>query len=103
MKTMFLALLVALVVMLPGCAGLTTQTQKIEAACTGSSTAIKVLTAANDAGKLSPAQQAEIKTAIDTISPICNADNPPTLDSVKQQAFEDAIALLEAKAKGVKP
>jgi len=101
MKSLLLAL--ALAATIPGCASLDTPTKKIEAACLGSATAIKVLTAANDAGKLSADQQASVRKALDIIQPVCTAASPPSLDAIKQAAFADAIARLEAYAQGVKP
>lgn len=76
---------------------LNTNAQKVEASCATASTALKGLTALNDAGKLSPAAQQDVLKAIAIVSPICTAPTPPTLDDVKMQAFVQAVALLQAR------
>jgi hypothetical protein len=102
---MKLALAILLTACLTACQGnqVSTGTQQIEQGCTAASAAIKVLTVANDKGKLSAAQQRATLTAIGLIDPVCASPTPPTLDTVKQQAFLQAIAALESNAKGVKP
>lgn len=74
-------------------------TQEIETACASASTALKVLTVANDAGKLTPAQQTQILSAAGVITPVCGSPNPPTMDSLKMQAFLQAVTLLQGKAR----
>lgn len=103
MKQLFL--LIALAFALVGCqaGSVSTDIQKIETACVASSAAIKVLTEADRADKLSAAQEEQVLHAISLINPICTPPDPQTLDSVKQQAFLDAVALLEARAAKVKP
>lgn len=78
--------------------GIQSEEQKIAAACASASAAMKVLIAANQAGKFSVAQQDGILSAIEIAAPICAAETPPTLDDVKRQAFVAAITVLTAAA-----
>jgi hypothetical protein len=98
MKTLMFALLFLL-------AGCTTtgdltasQLRTIETGCASASAALKVLTVANDAGKLSAETPRQVLSAAGTIAPICGADEPPTLTSLQMQAFTHAVALLGAHA-----
>jgi hypothetical protein len=72
---------------------------QVETACATASAAVKALTVANNAGKLSPAQQTQILSAIGEVDPVCASPNPPTLDSLKMQAFLRGVSLLSAQAK----
>lgn len=83
--------------------GLQTQPQQIAAGCATASASIKVITAANDLGKLDQAQHRAVADAIILVSPICGADQAPTLDDVKREAFAAAIAALQAAATKVAP
>ncbi len=76
----------------------TTPEQQVAAGCATASASMRVLTLANDAGKLSADQQRSILSAAGYISPICAAEEPPTLDSLKLEAFTRAIVLLQAQA-----
>lgn len=96
--------LIMIAFLLTACAqlGIQSEEQKIAAACASASAAMKVLIAANEAGRLSVAQQDGILSAIEIAAPICAAETPPTLDDVKRQAFVAAITVLTdaaAKAK----
>jgi len=86
-------LLVALLV--SSCSFLETNEQKIAASCAGASASLKALTAANELGKLTPEQQTIVISAMGVIAPICTAENPPTLDDVRREAFLQAIAALQ--------
>jgi hypothetical protein len=100
-KLFFTALLSLMLVACSGCSGIggtTTETQQIATACASASAALRVLTVANDAGKLDADAQKAVITAIGITNPICAADTPPTMDTVKLQAFTQAIALLQAQA-----
>lgn len=101
MKNLWIALITLTLSACSGCSGLTTHEQQLAAGCASSSAALKALTVANDAGKLTPAQQTQIISAAGYIEPVCSADTPPTLDSVKLEAFARAIALLQAQAVSV--
>lgn len=102
MKSLFLAFALTLIGSLAGCqAGGTlsnSQSNQIETACAASSAALKVLTVANDAKKLSAETQANVLKAAMTIQPVCGSPTPPTLDSLKLQAFMQAAALLGVQA-----
>lgn len=78
--------------------GIQSDEQKIATACASASAAMKVLIAANEAGALSETQQAVIRQAIGVAAPICAAEQPPTLDDVRRQAFVAAITLLTTAA-----
>ncbi len=103
MKTIFRYFI--LLAILGGCANTSTSTgtQAVEQGCVAASAAIKVLTVANDKGKLTAAQQHATLRAIGLVDPICSAPEVPTLDSVKQSAFLQAIHALETNAAEVKP
>ena len=90
---------------LTACQGnqVSTGTQTIEEGCVASSAAIKVLTAANHAGKLSVAQQDGVLRAIGLITPVCSGPAVPTLDSAGQAAFLAAVRAIESNAARVKP
>lgn len=98
MKSIFAIALALSLTGFSACQSTPTQTQNIEVACASASTALKVLTVANDAGKLTQAQQTQVISAAGEITPICTADNPPTLDSVKLQAFTRAVTILQSQA-----
>lgn len=74
------------------------RTQQIEMSCAASTTAIKALTAANVAGKLTLPQQKSVQQAIHTVAPICNAPTPPTLNDIEMQALVQAVVLLQTRA-----
>jgi len=78
--------------------GIKTEAQKIAASCATASASIKVLTAANELGKLTPQAQAGVISAVGIIAPICGAEQAPTLDDVKREAFLAAIAALQLAA-----
>lgn len=96
-----LACLLALALVACQSVGLTTTEQQIAAGCATASASLKALTVANDAGKLTADQQRSILSAAGYISPICSAPTPPTLDSLKLEAFTRAIVLLQAQAAGL--
>lgn len=87
-------------VALSGCNSLSLEsdTQKIEAGCASASAALKTLTAAQIAGKLDPAKAERISQAAHIIEPVCTAPEPPTMDSMKRAAFDQAIAELVKQA-----
>lgn len=97
---MLAALACALAAVIVGCrgAGLVTPAQQLAASCAASAAALKTLTIANDAGKLSAATQTSVLHAIGYINPVCTAPEPPTLDSIRAEAFRRAILLLEQEA-----
>ena len=78
--------------------GLNTQSQQIAASCAVSAAALKTLTQANDAGKLTPEQAANILHAVGYITPVCSAPEAPTLDTIRLRAFESAIQFLQSEA-----
>lgn len=77
--------------------GIHSDTQKIEMGCASASMAISALGAANLAGKLGADQQAAVLIAIAEISPICTSPDIPTMDDVRMQAFNSAVAALQAQ------
>lgn len=91
-----------LLAILGGCACSSTQvgtgTQQLMEGCTAASAAIKVLTVANDKGKLSAAQQRATLQAIGLINPVCAGPEVPTLTNAGQSAFLAAVHDLEANA-----
>lgn len=95
----FLAFLAAFFTMGAGCqstggGGLDTAQQRIMASCVAADAALRALAAANDADKLTPAQETTILAAGNKIAIICMAEEPPTLDSVRTAAFNEAIRTL---------
>jgi uncharacterized protein YceK len=101
---MKILLAISLTLALAGCGSVSTSsgTQAIEQSCAAASAAIRVLTIANDQGKLNHATQTQVLRAIGLVNPICLSPTPPTLDTVKQAAFDDAVSALTASASGVK-
>jgi hypothetical protein len=75
-----------------------TDGQRISAACATASASIKVITAANELGKLDDKQRLIVSETIGIITPICSADEPPTMDDVKREAFMQAIGQLQRRA-----
>lgn len=99
------ALLLACVFAISGCessgdaaADQAQQTETIATTCASASAALKVLTVANDAGKLSEDVQYKVGVAALRIQPICGSPNPPTLDAVLLEAFKANAATLAAEA-----
>lgn len=107
MKALLLTL--ALVMVTAGftsCAsmGFNTDLQKIEASCATASGAMKILATNDNLHKLPAATQDAVIKAVGVISPTCTQNDPPTLDSIKYQAFQQAIAVLTgAQAKVAAP
>ena len=91
--------LILLALVLSGCATNPTQTQTIATGCASASAALRVLTVANDAGKLSLDQQAKILESAQYITPICTAEVAPTLDAQGLISFAAAVAQLQEAAK----
>ena len=94
----------ALACALVGCATNQTgnTTQQVEYACTGVTSAMQVLTVAAQRNKLSDADIAAVGKASDIVTPICTAEDVPTLDGLQMTIFRQAVAELETKAAGVK-
>jgi hypothetical protein len=88
-----------LLAILAGCANTSPSTgrQSIEEGCVSASAAIRVLTVANQTGKLSASQQQSISNAIAITDPICRGSAVPDNSS----AFRAAIHALEVAATGV--
>lgn len=86
--------------LLSACAsmGQMTQLQKVELGCASASTAIKVLAVANREDKLTPIQVAKIREAAEVLAPVCLADSPPTLTSIKEAAFDEAVRVIMKEA-----
>jgi hypothetical protein len=95
-------LLLSVLLAVSGCAGMQTRTQQIEIACESYATSLDALTVANEAGKLTPAQQSAIVNAAGHIAPVCESDTIPTLDSVKMAAFLEAVTYLQTRASAIK-
>lgn len=91
---------VGLIAALAGCAsmGIQTNEQKIALACAGASASIDVLTAAHDAGKLSTEDAEDLFDYAYLLTPICAAEEPPTLTDVQREAFMAAIKALQDAA-----
>lgn len=91
---------VGLIAALAGCAtmGVQTNEQKIALACAGASASIDVLTAAHDAGKLSTEDAEDLFDYAYLLTPICAAEEPPTLTDVQREAFMAAIKALQDAA-----
>lgn len=85
-------------VFLIGCSGISTQKQQIEVACASTAAATKVLTVANDSGKLTESQQDQVLKALSVTTPICAASAVPTLDDIKSVAFMRAVDMLRIRA-----
>lgn len=79
-----------------------TPTQQIATGCASASAALKGLTVANIAGKLSEDQQTQVLAAANLVNPICASPTPPTLDTVKLAAFLHAITILQTQAEAIK-
>jgi hypothetical protein len=85
--------------LLVGCAmtGKTpTDKQKIETLCLSASAGLKVITAANAAGKITAEEFYMVAVAVSTISPICMSASPPTLAQAQLSALSTAVAQLLA-------
>lgn len=87
-------LALALALALSSCAGMQTQTQKIATACAAATTGLQLVAVGVREGKITADQKARAVEAGDKIAPICSAPTPPTLDNVKQAAFDEAVALI---------
>ena len=85
-RTLFLALF-----LLPACAGISTQPQKIAAACATMQTAGAAIVLGTNAGKISKADAAKAYTVYHAMLPFCS---PP----VASLSVEDYGALLAAAA-----
>lgn len=97
MKFFMLGLLMALTTAgFTSCAstGLNTDLQKIEAGCATASAAMKVLATDDNLHKLPATAQDQVLKAVAVISPTCTQSDPPTLDALKYQAFQQAITIL---------
>jgi len=87
-------LVMVLALALSSCAGLQTQTQKIATACAAATTGLQLVAVGVREGKINATQQAQVVAAGDKIAPVCSAATPPTLDALKQAAFDEAVALI---------
>lgn len=100
MKRLFIAIALGLMVSataaFSGCSTMN-QTQKIEAACASATSSIQIATLYKD--QLSAEQVRHVEAAIEVVQPVCgNRDTVPTLDAVKQVAFDAAIKELSKLA-----
>lgn len=82
------ALSLALAVLLTAC------NPPFATVCASASAAIKTITIADKAGKISPADEAKVTQAITVVAPICEAPTEPTLSDAERSAFEQAMFLL---------
>jgi hypothetical protein len=94
-------LLIALLVLLPACAGFDTQQQKIAVTCESIASSADALAAARTADRLTQAQQDTAVRLVRMTVPFCQ---PPadSLDSVKMAALTSAAAELAALAGSTK-
>lgn len=74
------------------------QAQYVSLACASSSAAMKVVTVAINADKLSKEQRDIVGEAADRIAPICGSPTPPTLTSLQEEAFSQAVAVIAVQA-----
>lgn len=74
--------------------GIKTQAQKIEVGCASATTALDVLTVAQNAGKLAPSVTARVLQASTVVTPICTAPTPPRLSDAAMTAFLAAVVTL---------
>lgn len=86
MRRAFAYITVALTTFLAGCAALSTDTQRIQAACVGVTTAVQTLTLHVD--RLSTDQIAVIEKSLDVVTPICGEGGPPTSDTITLAAIQ---------------
>lgn len=91
MKNIVLA--IALATSLGACSTLG-DTRNVEITCAAAAAALETLTVATDEGKLSADAQAKVLSIAERIEPVCAADEKPTLDSVKREAVNQAVAEL---------
>jgi hypothetical protein len=109
LSLMALAVVLALAVgLFAGCAGpggakqdLSVH-QRIEAACSGTATALAVLTVANDHDQLTKAQGDKVDEARKVLKPTCkpaSGDYPYTMEEAALEALEQSAAYV----KGLKP
>ena len=99
-KFVLLAALITLTSGFSACSsmgGPSSDVQKIETACASVTTAVQGLTVANQQGKLTPAQKNSVLHALSVTTPICTAENPPTMDDLKMQAVDAAVAELRTR------
>mgnify|MGYP003385034856 CR=1 FL=1 len=95
MKTsMRLLLVLAMVVTVAGCK-VGEGAEQVATACASASAAIKVLTVANQAGKLSVEQQRYVVQTIGVIDPVCSRKTQPSLSDVQREAFLQAVTYLQ--------
>lgn len=78
-----------------------TTTAAVQSTCASAKAALRVLTVANEQGKITPAKKSAISTAGHALLPVCGARAPPTVSSVEMAAFEAAAGLLIRQAGGV--
>lgn len=79
----------------------TDQAKYVYSACAASSAAMKVVTVAINADKLDAEQRDAVAAAADRIAPICGSDTPPTpptLTSLQEEAFSQAVAVIAIQA-----
>lgn len=98
MKRILVVLLAAFAMSACNLGLIKTPKQRLAASCAVVNTSIEVLTAANELGKLTKEQQDVIIKAMGVTIEICGVDPMPTLDDLKQRAFEEAIAALQREA-----
>lgn len=71
---------------LVGCGTIQSDTQRIQTACVGVTTAVQTLTLHVD--RLSTDQIAVIEKSLDVVTPICGEGGPPTSDTITLAAIQ---------------
>ena len=89
---------ITLGLLLAGCRDDATATQKIAIGCASAATAIRVLSAVDDAGGLSDESRDAVLQAIAVTEPVCRRPTPPSLTDIELIAFARAASFLEAIA-----
>lgn len=104
---LMLAILMACVFAISGCettsstADTHTNTY-VQTSCASASAALKVLTEANKAGKLSVETQQQVLDAATILVPVCGSTEPLPADSLAIAALREAVTLLTKKASEVR-
>lgn len=99
MNKFFLSAMAGL--MLSACASMggMSNLQKIEVGCTSAAAAMKTIVEVNEVKPLPAGVAADVRKAVQVISPVCLSETPPTLDLVEMAIFEAAVDILEGVAK----
>lgn len=94
------SVLIAAALALSACStlGLQTEKQKVAAVCVTASASLRVLAVANSEGKLSEEARGAVRAAVAVLTPVCDAESPPSLTEAQRAALLGAISALQVEA-----